>query len=479
MTLDAAACYRALASRDVRFDGRFFTGVTTTGVYCRPICPARTPGRGNVRFYGCAAAAEADGFRPCRRCRPDTAPGTPAWQGAPSVVARGLRLIRDGVLDDEGMDRFADRLGLSARQVRRLFDTHVGAAPAEIARTRRVHFARTLIDDPSLRLTDIAFAAGFQSVRQFNHAFRQTFHVAPRSLRRAARAQAAPRGVEGIDMRLAFRPPFDHAWLMTLLAGRAAPGVERVESDVYRRTVAFGDVTGWIEVAPDRQRYLRVRASASLGAHLLRVASNVRRVFDLDADPATIARVLSADPRLRKAVLARPGLRVPGAWEPWEIAMRAIVGQQVTVAGATTIVGRIIERAGTPIATPFEGLTRMFPAPAAVAAADLSGIGMPGARVAALQRFAAGLAGGSIRLETAGTHEDTVRSLCAIQGIGPWTAEYIALRALGEPDAFPAGDLGLRKALGNGAPATEKDVAAASEAWRPWRGYAAMYLWSM
>jgi AraC family transcriptional regulator of adaptative response / DNA-3-methyladenine glycosylase II len=486
MNLDAAVCYRALASRDARFDGRFFTGVTTTGVYCRPICPARTPLRGNVRFYGCAAAAEADGFRPCRRCRPDTAPGTPAWQGAPAVVARGLRLIRDGVLDDEGAERFAERLGLSARQVRRLFETHVGAPPAEIARTRRVHFARTLVDDPSLKLTDIAFAAGFQSVRQFNHAFRQTFHAAPRALRQTRTAAAAD---DAIEMRVAFRPPFDFAWLRDLLAGRAAPGVESVEDDVYRRTAAFGDARGWIEVRVDRRpkglrypsgaRHLRVRASASLGAHLMRVATGVRRVFDLDADPATIARVLSADPLLRGAVRARPGLRVPGAWQPWEIAMRAIVGQQVSVQAATTIVGRIVERAGEAVATPFDRLTRIFPAPAEVVAADLSGIGMPGARVATLVRFAEGLADGRIRLDAAAPLEETVRALCAIQGIGPWTAEYIALRALGEPDAFPAGDLGLRKAIGNGTPAPEKEVAAAAEAWRPWRGYAAMYLWSM
>lgn len=479
MTLDAAACYRALASRDARFDGRFFTGVTSTGVYCRPICAARTPARRNVRFYACAAAAEADGFRPCKRCRPDTAPGTPAWQGAPATVARGLRLIRDGALDDDGIDRFAARLGLGARQVRRLFESHVGAPPAEIARIRRVHFARTLIDDPALPLTDIAFAAGFQSVRQFNHAFRQTFHAAPRSLRRK-QAGAAPRSDAGgaVDLRLSFRPPFDLAWLMDLLAGRAAPGVERVERARYRRTITIGDAAGWIEVHGDG-RHVHVRASASLAPHLMRVSAGVRRVFDLDADPATIARVLGADARLASAIRRRPGLRVPGAWQPWEIAMRAIVGQQVSVAAATTIVGRIVERAGAPIETPFEGLTRIFPDPAAVARADLSNIGMPGARVATLRRFAGGLRDGSIRLEIAGTYEETVRSLCAIQGIGPWTAEYIALRALGEPDAFPAGDLGLRKALGNGSPASEREVAAAAEAWRPWRGYAAMYLWSL
>lgn len=498
MHLDAAVCYRALAARDARFDGRFFTGVTTTGVYCRPICPARTPGRDRVKFYPCAAAAEADGFRPCRRCRPDTAPGTPAWQGAPATVARGLRLIRDGALDDGDVDAFAARLGLSARQVRRLFDAHVGAPPAEIARTRRVHFARTLVDDRSLRLTDIAFAAGFQSVRQFNHAFRQTFHAAPRALRASTRAQRAS---EAINIKVSLRPPFDLDWLVGLLAGRAAPGVERVDEGVYRRTVAFGHAAGWIEVrsgdrSPDRLRqgyggppkrpakaeglrHLQVRASANLAPHLMRVASGVRRVFDLDADPATIARALSADARLARAIRRRPGLRVPGAWQPWEIAMRAIVGQQVSVRAATTIVGRIVARAGTPVETPFDGLTHVFPAASAVAEADLANIGMPAARVETLRRFAAGVADGSIRLEPGDSYEETVRALRAIQGVGPWTAEYIALRALGEPDAFPAGDLGLRKALGNGVPAPEKDVAAAAEAWRPWRGYAAMYLWSL
>jgi len=484
MHLDAAVCYRALSARDARFDGRFFTGVTTTGVYCRPICPARTPAKSNVKFYPCAAAAEADGFRPCRRCRPDTAPGTPAWQGAPATVARGLRLIRDGALDDGDVDAFAARLGLSARQVRRLFEAHVGAPPAEIARTRRVHFARALVDDPSLRLADIAFAAGFQSVRQFNHAFRQTFHAAPRSVRRDRGATLARAGrSDALTLRLSFRPPFDFEWLLGLLEGRAAPGVEDVHDGVYRRTVSFGEADGWIDVSrpnrrPEGLRHLKVRASANLAPHLLRVASGVRRLFDLDADPATIARALGSDARLARAIRERPGLRVPGAWQPWEIAMRAIVGQQVSVQAATTIVGRIVARAGAPIETPFEGLTRLFPSPAAVAAADLANIGMPAARVETLTRFAAGLAGGTIQLEAARNYEETVRSLCAIQGIGPWTAEYIALRALGEPDAFPAGDLGLRKALGNGLPAPEKDVAAAAEAWRPWRGYAAMYLWS-
>jgi AraC family transcriptional regulator of adaptative response / DNA-3-methyladenine glycosylase II len=489
VTLDATACYRALASRDARFDGRFFTGVTTTGIYCRPICPARTPSRRNVRFYSCATAAEADGFRPCRRCRPDTAPGTPAWAGAPATVARGLRLIRDGALDEEGVDRFADRLGLSARQVRRLFETHLGAPPTDIARTRRVHFARLLLDDPSLRLTDIAFASGFQSVRQFNHAFLQTFKVAPRTLR--TRALKGRGTTDSISLRLSFRPPLDFAWLLELLAGRAAPGVERVFSPGgrnYRRTVAIGDAAGWIDVSMEgarrrpgamRSGHLTVQVSAPLAPHLMRISANVRRVFDLDADPATIARALSSDARLAAAVRATPGLRVPGAWHPWEIVMRAIVGQQVSVAAATTIVGRVVERTGTPIETPFDGLARLFPAPEIVASADLSNIGMPAARTATLKRVASGLASGDIRLEIGKGYEQTVRDLCSIEGIGPWTAEYIALRALGEPDAFPAGDLGLRKALGNGAPASEREVVRAAEAWRPWRGYAAMYLWSL
>lgn len=481
MTLDAAACYRALASRDARFDGRFFTGVTTTGVYCRPVCPARTPAAANVRFYPCAAAAEADGFRPCRRCRPDTAPGTPAWEGAPVTVARGLRLIRDGVLDDEGIDAFAARLGLGARQVRRLFETHVGASPSDIARLRRVHFARALLDDRSMRLADVAFAAGFQSVRQFNHAFRQTFKAAPRTLRPAP-GVPGDAGESAIVMRLAFRPPLDLPWLMALLAGRAAPGVEVVEANAYRRTVGVGGAAGWIDVrgieTAGTLRHLEVRASASLTPHLMRVASSVRRVFDLDADPGTIRRALETEPRMARLVAARPGLRVPGAWHPWEIATRAIVGQQVSVGAATTIVGRVVERAGGRVVTPFPALTRLFPGAAAVAAADLTNLGMPGRRVETLKRVAAGVADGTIRLEVVGSPDDTVRALCAVPGIGPWTAEYIALRALGEPDAFPAGDLGLRKALGNGAPAPESDVAAAAEAWRPWRGYAAMQLWA-
>lgn len=475
--LDPDACHAALIARDARFDGLFFVGVATTGIYCRPICPARTPRRGNVRFYGCAAAAETDGFRPCKRCRPDTAPGTPAWEGAPATIARGLRLIRDGALDEDGIERFSARLGLSARQVRRLFDTHVGAAPSDIARIRRVHFARALVDDPSLRLTDIAFAAGFQSVRQFNHAFLQTFRASPRTLR--GRAATRSTGGHALEMRLSFRAPFDLAWLMDLLAGRAAPGVEHVSDGVYRRTVACGDAQGWIEVASlPPSNVLRVTTSVSLAAHLMRVASGVRRVFDLDADPATIGRSLSSEPRMAALVKARPGLRIPGAWHPWEIAMRAIVGQQVSVAAATTIVGRLVARAGRTVDTPHPELTHLFPDPAAVAGADLSNIGMPGKRAGTVKRFASGVADGQISLEMDGSYEDTVRRLCEIDGIGPWTAEYIALRALGEPDAFPAGDLALRKALGGGAPVTERAAAEAAEPWRPWRGYAAMHLWA-
>lgn len=478
MHLDHAVCYRALASRDARFDGRFFTGVVTTGVYCRPVCPARTPAAANVRFYPCAAAAEAEGFRPCRRCRPDAAPGTPAWQGAPVTVARGLRLIRDGVLDEEGIDRFAARLGLGARQVRRLFEAHVGASPAEVARLRRVHFARTLVDDPTLRLTDIAFAAGFQSVRQFNHAFRQTFKVSPRELRRSTTVRT--RDEATVTIRLSFRPPLDLDWLFGLLRGRAAPGVESVVEGEYRRTVALGEARGWIAVTRVREgeHVLAVRASTTLAPYLMRVASSVRRVFDLDADPVSIGRALSSERGMAARVRKRPGLRVPGAWQPWEIALRAIVGQQVSVAAATTIVGRIVARAGEPAVTPFDELTHVFPSPADVAAADLTNIGMPGRRIDTLQRFAASLASGALMLESKGSYEDTVRALCEFPGIGPWTAEYIALRALGEPDAFPAGDLGLRKALGNGTPAPERDVLRAAEAWRPWRGYAAMHLWA-
>jgi AraC family transcriptional regulator, regulatory protein of adaptative response / DNA-3-methyladenine glycosylase II len=477
MNFDRPSCYRAMRSRDRRFDGRFFVGVRTTGIYCRPVCPAPTPKFENVEFYACAAAAEDAGFRPCKRCRPETAPGTPAWVGSPAVVARGLRLIRAGALDDADVGNLAARLGVGARQLRRLFETHLGASPAAVARARRVHFARALLDQSDLSVTAVAFAAGFRSVRQFNHAVRATFRESPRALRR--RRTAAPTAGEPLALRVAYRPPLDWEALLGFLALRLTPGVDAVRDGRYHRTVAVGDAVGSITVEPvagEAALLLRVRLAECAGVQEL--VERVRRLFDLDADPREIGAQLARSPALHAQVVAAPGLRVPGAWDPFEIAMRAVIGQQISVRAATTLIGRLVAAFGARIDAG-DGLTHLFPRADVLADADVAAIGLPRTRAATVRALAAAVAHGEPVLDAACSYETVVERLCAIRGVGPWTAQYIAMRGLGEPDAFPAGDLGVRKALGNGAgPLAPAAVERLAEAWRPWRAYAVMHLWN-
>ena len=480
ITLDPARCYAAVRSRDRRFDGRFFAGVVTTGVYCRPVCPVRPAKPENVRWFACAAAAEAAGFRPCRRCRPEASPGTPAWSGTSAVVARALRLIAAGALDEGGVDGLADRLGLGARQLRRLFATHLGASPAEVARARRAHFARTLLDETDLPMAEVAFSAGFGSIRDFNHALRATFGRTPTALRRARGRRGPVANHGGVTVRLAFRPPLDWSGLLGFLAPRATPGVEAVADGVYRRTIAIGDGAGTIEVhAAAGEPHLLMRVRLARPERLLQVVARARRLFDLDADPVPIADHLAASPELTPLVARRPGLRVPGAWDAFELAVRAVLGQQVTVRGATTLAGRLVRAAGTPLDRAEDGLTHLFPRPEALAHADLASVGVPRARAATIRALAGAVASGEVVLDASRGLEDAVARLAAVPGIGAWTAHYVAMRALGEPDAFPAADLGLRRALGNGAgrlaPAR---VAERAEAWRPWRAYAVMHLWA-
>jgi AraC family transcriptional regulator of adaptative response / DNA-3-methyladenine glycosylase II len=338
-------CYRALASRDPRFDGRFFVGVRTTGVYCRPICPARTPLRRNVSFFTCAAAAEEAGFRPCRRCRPETAPGTPAWVGSSTTVTRALRLIAAGGLDAEGVDGLAEQLGVGARQVRRLFAEHLGASPLAVARTRRVHFARRLIDETELPMSQVALASGFASIRQFNHSIRSCFGRSPSSLRGGSRATPSRGGSEELTLRVAYRAPFDWGALLDFLALRAIPGVERVEAGVYERSILLGGEPTRLRIsAPGDGAPLVVRLRAAGDAALLPVVDRVRHLFDLCADPHRIATDLGRDRVLARCIARLPGLRVPGAWDGYELAVRAILGQQVTVRGASTLAGRLVER---------------------------------------------------------------------------------------------------------------------------------------
>jgi AraC family transcriptional regulator of adaptative response / DNA-3-methyladenine glycosylase II len=480
--LDPDRCYRALRSRDARFDGRFFTGVKTTGVYCRPICPARTPKRENVLFYACAAAAEDAGFRPCLRCRPEASPGTPAWSGTSATVARALRHIEAGALDRAGVAELAARLGIGERHLRRLFLDHLGASPVSVAQSRRLLFAKKLINETSLSMTRIAYDSGFGSLRRFNAAVKSSYGVSPSALRRGKRSDS---DTHEIALRLPYRPPFDWRQMIGFLAPRAIVGVESVDRETYRRSVRFGDDCGVVTVTAPQADWLLLRVPSALSPYLVHIVARMRRVFDLGADPSVIGAALATDPELRARVRRCPGLRVPGAWQGFETAVRAIVGQQVSVKGATTILGRIVARYGSPM-TPdvVDGShgapTRTFPSAEALAQADLTGLGMPSVRAAAIGTLAAAVADGRLSLEEPVGLEETIDHLRALPGIGRWTAEYIAMRASGEPDAFPAGDLGLRRALeGTGGRPSERELRARSAAWRPWRAYAAMYLWSV
>jgi AraC family transcriptional regulator of adaptative response / DNA-3-methyladenine glycosylase II len=477
--LDSDRCYRALQSRDRRFDGRFFVGVTTTGIYCRPICPSPTPRPRNVRFFACAAAAQADGFRPCLRCRPETAPGSPAWEGSPAVVRRALRLIAEGGLDDDDVEAFAARLGVGGRHLRRLFEVNLGASPAAVARASRAHFARRLLDESDLRMADVALSAGFRGVRQFNQAMRATFKASPRELR--ARRKGAAGAAAGLEMRLSYRPPLDWSALLGFLTLRATPGVEVVDERGYRRTLRMGASAGTLAVRPDPgSGCARLTLRLPVLDGLQTVVARVRRLFDLDADPDRIGRQLGRSPALAKLVRERPGLRVPGAWDGFELAVRAVLGQQVSVRGATTLASRLVERFGTALPAPAEpGLTHLFPEAAALAEADVAAVGLPGARAAAIRALARAVADGRLALDGGLSLEEGVARLCEIPGIGAWTAHYVAMRACGETDAFPAGDLVLRRAFGNGrGAAPERALLAASEAWRPFRAYAALHLWT-
>ncbi len=485
MRLDPAVCERARQSRDARFDGRFFIGVLTTGVYCRPVCPARSPLPRNVRFYPTAAAAAEDGLRPCLRCRPETAPGTSAWAGTSATVARALRLIAAGALDRGGVEELADPLGVTPRHLSRLFVQHLGASPKAVAQTRRLHFAKRLIDETRLPMADVALSSGFKSVRRFNDAFRATYSRSPSALRSARGREpheAATVEESPIALRLAFRPPYDWGGLIEFLGPRAIPRVEEVSRDAYRRTIRVDGQAGLIEVRPVADRHcVRLEVRQAGPRALFGIAERIRRLFDLDADSSVIANHLERDPLLAPVVGRRPGLRVPGAWDGFELGVRAILGQQVSVKGATTLAGRIVEAYGDPLpAAAGDGLTHLFPTARRLARADLSRIGLPGARAGAINAFARACAEGRLGLESGRSFEEIAGRLTGLSGIGRWTAEYVALRALGDPDAFPSTDLGLVRAAGfDAGPRGARRLAERAEAWRPWRAYAAMYLWQL
>ncbi|MCU0881631.1 MAG: helix-turn-helix domain-containing protein [Hyphomonadaceae bacterium] len=476
-SLDPDLCYAALTARDRRHDGRFFVGVRTTGIYCRPVCPARTPKRENITFYPSAAAAQSAGLRPCLRCRPETAPGTPAWAGTGAAVRRAMRLIDEGALDHGSVDMLAGRLGLGARQLGRLFQQHLGASPVAVAQTRRLLIAKHLLHETDLPVTDIAFAAGFGSLRRFNELFASVFAQPPRVLRAAMQADRPAHGGT-ITLNLTVRPPYDWAAMLAFWRLRAIAGVEAVDADSYQRTFCVHGVMGRLTVSRASDAALRLTVETSTLSVLPALIARIRRQFDCDADPLAIAASLNRDPMLAALVEARPGLRVPGAFDPFETGLRAILGQQVTVGAAVGLFGQLVGLcAGDTTAPP--ALSRSSPDAATVAAADLSGMKMPRARIAALQGFARLCADTPDLLDG---EPDTVRArLVALPGIGPWTADYIAVRALGDPDGFASGDVALQRVLADG-DGNRPDAAALearSQAWRPWRAYAAQYLWTL
>ena len=477
--LDPAICWQAIRSRDSRFDGRFFAGVRTTRVYCRPICPVPLRKPDNVRWFPTAASAEAAGYRPCRRCRPHTSPGTPAWLGTSSVVSRALKLIFNGGLDDGDVEGLAGRVGLGARHLRRLFVQHLGASPARVAQTRRIHFARSLIEETDLPITRIAFYSGFRSIRQFNHAMRAAFDQSPSELRRRYETPKTHGHKGGITLFVAYRPPFDWEAIIGFLKARATPGVEVVETGCYRRTIEVDGEPGEIEVRPDSgEPRLRVQVKLENQEHLLQVIERVRRIFDLGADPLQIASHLSRHPRLTPLLDERPGLRVPGVWDGFEFSVRAILSQQLAVRDPAVVVRDLVRTFGTPFKSAVVGLNHLFPRPEHLVEADLSVVDVRGGCARAIRALARAIIEKRLTFETSKSLEDTLSRLSAIRGMGERESHHIAMRAYGEPDALPYYDHELRRAVTDKGPmVSPADLLRISESWRPWRAYAAMHLW--
>jgi AraC family transcriptional regulator, regulatory protein of adaptative response / DNA-3-methyladenine glycosylase II len=490
---DPQRCYRAVHSKDARFDGWFFIAVTSTGIYCRPSCPARTPKRENVRFYPSAAAAQLAGFRACLRCRPDATPGSPEWNVRADVVARAMRLIRDGIVDREGVEGLARRLGYSRRQVNRLVTAEVGTGPLALARAQRAQSARILLETTDLPIAQVAFAAGFASLRQCNDTVRQIFADTPSGLRR--RVALPPAGgpgtsARGIRLRLPARLPFDPRSVVRFLGERAVPGVEELDGAVYRRSLRLPHGHAVVSLtAPESVRgrggptFVDADLVLSDQRDLTAAVSRCRQLLDLDADPVAVVDALGDDPCLGPLIATCPGRRVAGAVDGFELTARAVIGQEISVAGARTVVGRLVHGAGVVLPEAHGGVTHLFPTPAALihlAECRPQAFAMPAARRGALVALAAAVASGSIVIDPATDPRELRASLVGLAGIGPWTAEYVAMRALRDPDAFMPTDLGIRRAARSlGLPDGAATLARASRRWRPWRSYAMAHLWAL
>ena len=470
--------YRAVASRDPRFDGYFFLGVTSTGIYCRPSCPARTPRREHVRFYQTAAAAQAAGFRACKRCIPGAVPGSPDWDARGDVAGRAMRLIADGLVEREGVPGLAAQIGYGERQLRRILLADLGAAPLALARAQRTHVARLLLETTDLPVTEVAFAAGFASLRQFNATIREVFDASPSGLRERRRHGHEPHVPSRMEIRLARRSPFAFGELLRFLGPRAIPGVEEVVGDTYRRSLLLPHGPGVVDVTDDGTA-VRCRLALADPRDLGPAVARVRRLLDLDADPVAVDDALGRDPVLGPLVRGMPGRRAPGAVDGAELAIRAVIGQQVSVVAARTIAGRLAAAHGTPLATPSGGLTHLFPEPARIAGAPDASLPMPASRRRTVRALAAALADRSLVLDAGADREVALARLRAVPGIGPWTAGYVALRALGDPDVLLADDLGVRRAArGLGLPDDPAALTARAGGWRPWRSYATHHLWA-
>ena len=474
MVLDRQVCARARVSRDPRFDGKFFTGVLSTKIYCRSICPVPTVKEKNVRYFLTAPAASEAGYRPCLRCRPECSPGTPAWLGTSSTVSRALRLITETGLETAGMEKLADRLGVGSRHLRRLFIQHLGAPPITVAHTRRLHFAKKLIDETSLSMTDIALASGFGCVRRFNAAIRNTYKRTPTQIRRLAHQEVvAPANQYLFNLR--FRPPYHWKSMLAFLAARSTPGVEIVEGGCYRRSISINGCHGYFEISlAEGGEALAVRVQIADANLLYLIVERIRNMFDLNADWAAIEQGLGTDPALTSRIRKSPGVRIPGCWDGFELATRAILGQQITVKGATTLAGRIAKRYGQSVSVG-EGLSNLFPSPKVLGEASFTNIGLTEKRAGTIRALARAVCEGRISFDRVVDTEALLTQLREIPGIGPWTAQYVAMRALGEPDAFPSGDIALLHALNL---KSSRELEKRAEAWRPWRSYATLYLWN-
>jgi AraC family transcriptional regulator of adaptative response / DNA-3-methyladenine glycosylase II len=478
MNFDSDRMWIAVEGEDPRFDGWVFVGVKTTGIYCRPSCPARTPKRENVRFFATAAAAQAAGFRACKRCRPDATPGSPDWDLRADLVGRAMRLIADGVVDREGVGGLAGRLGYTERHVHRQLMATVGAGPLALARAQRAQTARILLETTVVPITGVAFAAGFQSVRQFNATVREVFTLTPRELRARARRGDHSLQSGALSLRLPYRSPLDGDGLIAFLGLRAVPGIEEVHEGAYRRSLRLPQGSGVLELRP-ADGYVHARYWLDDLRDLAAAMQRSRALLDLDSDPLSVAEALGEDALLGPLVRGAPGRRVAGHVDGHELAVRAVLGQQVSIGGARTLAGRLVSEYGQRLEHPIGAVTRLFPSIETLAAADPERLAMPAARRRALLGLAEALTNGDLTLDAGSDRGEARRRLLELPGIGPWTTEYIAMRAMRDPDAFLPSDLGVRHALEqlgqDGRPAAAERL---SEHWRPYRAYALQHLWA-